>query len=145
MPLDLRFALRYFARHKATVAIIIAVLALGTGANAMIFSIFQAEFLRPAPAVPSDGSRARMWALERANTTARWESRGFTYAEIATLAQRRDIFAGITAWTEEDVILDASDSTGARSEGAQFVTPNYFTSLGVPLTGQGLANSTPDT
>jgi hypothetical protein len=53
---DLRFALRYFAHHKATVAIILTVLALGTGANAMIFSIFQAEFLRPAPAVPDDGA-----------------------------------------------------------------------------------------
>src|SRR5512133_3825899 len=41
---DLRFAFRYFARHKATVAIMCTVLALATGANAMIFSIFQAEF-----------------------------------------------------------------------------------------------------
>src|SRR5918998_581552 len=51
---DLRFAVRYFARHKATVAIIIAVLALGTGANTLIFSTFQAQFLRPAPGVPDD-------------------------------------------------------------------------------------------
>lgn len=70
---DLRFALRYFARHKATVAIIVVVLALGTGANAMISSIFQAEFLRPAPAVPDDGAQARVWGLERATTRARWE------------------------------------------------------------------------
>src|SRR5690349_4878587 len=30
---DARFALRYFGRHKATTAIIVTVLALGTGAN----------------------------------------------------------------------------------------------------------------
>src|SRR5687768_15528763 len=33
---DLQFAFRYFARSKATVAIIVAVLALGTGANTMV-------------------------------------------------------------------------------------------------------------
>src|SRR5687768_12436085 len=49
---DLRFALRYFGRHKTIVLIIVTVLALGTGANTLIFSIFQAEFMRPAPAVP---------------------------------------------------------------------------------------------
>src|SRR5262245_8854801 len=43
---DLRFAFRYFARHKATTTIIVAVLALGTGANTLIFSVFQAQFLR---------------------------------------------------------------------------------------------------
>ena len=37
-----------------------------TGANALIFSTFQAQFLRPAPAVSNDDSRARIWALERA-------------------------------------------------------------------------------
>src|SRR5687768_15399658 len=36
---DLRFAFRYFARRKATVAILVAVIALGTGANALIFSL----------------------------------------------------------------------------------------------------------
>src|SRR5437762_13371473 len=51
---DLRFAFRYFARHKATVAIIVAVLALATGANTMIFSQVQAQFFRPPPAVHAD-------------------------------------------------------------------------------------------
>src|SRR5438552_11635047 len=103
MPLDLRFALRYFARHKATVAIIVVVLALGTGANAMIFSIFQSEFLRPPPAVANDASRARIWSLERATTTARWERRGFTASELDALAQRREIFSSVAGWLAEDV------------------------------------------
>src|SRR5687767_4386593 len=59
--------------HKATVAIIVAVLALGTGANALIFSMFQSEFVRPAPAVPNDVGLTRIWGLQRATTTARWE------------------------------------------------------------------------
>jgi predicted permease len=142
---DLRFALRYFARHKATVAIIVVVLALGTGANAMFFSIFQAEFLRPAPAVPDDDAHARLWARERATTTARWQPRAFTYSELEAIAEHREIFASVGAWTSEDVILDRGDSTGARGVGAQFVTPNFFTTLGVPLAaGQGFARGPSD-
>ena len=135
---DLRFALRYFTRHKATVAIIVVVIALGTGANALIFSLVQGQFLRPPPAVPDDDAHARVWGLQRATTTARFEPRAFTYAELTGLAERREIFANIAAWSDEDVILDGGDSTGARGVGAQFVTPNYFTTLGVPLAaGQG--------
>ncbi|HMC53844.1 MAG TPA: ABC transporter permease [Gemmatimonadaceae bacterium] len=137
---DLRFAFRYFARHRGTVAIIVAVLALGTGANALIFSIYQSEFVRPAPAVPSNDGLARIWTQERATRTARWNERGFTYAELLTLAQRRDIFRDVAAWTATDVVLDAGDSTGARGVGVQFVTSNFFTTLGVRLVaGQGLA------
>src|SRR4051812_26857650 len=34
---DMRFALRYFARRRGTTAIILSVIALATGANALIF------------------------------------------------------------------------------------------------------------
>jgi putative ABC transport system permease protein len=141
---DLRFALRYFVRHKATVAIIVVVLTLGTGANAMFFSIFQAEFLRPAPAVPENDAHARIWAVERATTTAKWQPRAFTHAELDALAARRETFATVSGWLVEDVILGggsiAGDSTPARSVRAQFVTPNFFAALGVPLAaGQGFA------
>ena len=137
---DLHFAFRYFARHKATVTMIIAVLALGTGANAVIFSTFQSMFLRPAPAVPNDAAHARIWALQRATRTARWEPRGFSRSELEALAQHREAFSRVAAWTSDDVVLDGGDSTGARGVGAQFVTPNYFATLGVQfVAGQGFA------
>src|SRR5688572_7142664 len=84
---DARFATRYFARHKATTAIIVAVLALGTGANTLIFSTLQAVFLRPAPAVPDDAAHARVWAQERPTRGASWGLRGFSQPELAALAQ----------------------------------------------------------
>src|SRR5688500_11531906 len=76
---DVRFAFRHFARRRATVAIIVAVLAVGTGANTMLFSMFQAAFIRPAPGVEYDGRMARIWGQERATKTASWNLRGFTY------------------------------------------------------------------
>ena len=145
MAADLRFAVRYFARHKATTAIIVTVLALGTGANAMIFSMIQAQFLRPAPAVPKNPSHVRIWAQERAARTASWERRLISGRELATIAARRDIFGDVAAWTEDELVL-GGDSTAARSVGAQFVTPNYFRVVGVRLSaGQGFVQDAGDT
>ena len=142
---DTRFALRYFARHKATTSIIIAVIALGTGANTLIFSICQAQFLRPAPAVPDDRVQARIWGQERATRTARWQLRGFTQPELTALGARRDIFRDVAAWTDDEVIINGGDSTGARGVNAQFVTPNYFAALGISLSaGQGLRQTADD-
>src|SRR3954454_1041987 len=96
---DVHFAFRYFARHKATTAIIVVVLALGTGANSLIFSMFQAQFIRPAPAVPKISTHARIWAQERNTRTAAWQPRPFSAPELAALAQRREIFQDVAAWT----------------------------------------------
>lgn len=142
---DLRFALRYFGRHKATTAMIVTVLALGTGANTLIFSIFQAQFLRPAPAVPENNAHARIWAQERPTRTAKWQSRGFSQPELTALANRREIFQDIAAWTADEIVLDGGDSTGARRVNAQFVTPNFFRVLGLQLSaGQGFRQNASD-
>lgn len=135
---DARFAFRYFARHRATTTIIVMVLALGTGANTLIFSVFQAQFLRPAPAVPDDAALSRIWSEERRAQTAELTPRRFTGSELDALAAQREVFQDVAAWTEDDVVL-IGDSSGARSVRAQFVTPNYFTTLGVRLSaGLGL-------
>jgi predicted permease len=145
---DTRFAFRYFARHRATTAIIVTVLALGTGANTLIFSFVQAQFLRPPPALPDDDARVRIWAQERPTRTARWREGRFSHPELVTVAARRDVFHDVVAWTEDEVVLRGGDSTAARGVGAQFVTPSYFGALGVKLSaGRGLlqsADATPD-
>lgn len=145
---DVRFAVRYFARHKATTVIIVAVLALGTGANTMIFSLFQSQFLRPAPAMPDLPEHVRIWAQERPTPTAAWSERGLSHAEVLALGERSDILQGVTAWMEEEVIIGAADSAGARAVQAQFVSPNYFAVVGVGMVaGLGLrpdAGDAPD-
>ena len=136
---DFRFALRYFARHKVTVAIIILVLAVGTGTNTMIFSVFQSQFLRPAPGVPDDDSHARIWGQQRDTRLGAWHPRGFTHPELLALAQQRDVFSEVAGWTSDEVSF-APDSGGARVMSAQYVTPNFFATLGVQLVaGQGLS------
>ncbi len=141
---DLRFALRYFGRNKLTVAIIVSVFALGIGANTALVTVLQSQFQRPAPAVPEDG---QVWILgqERATPTARWRYRGFTYAELRELAARRETFTHVAGWLAHDVILNAGDSIGPRGVRAQFVTTNYFATLGVGVVaGRGLTTTADD-
>lgn len=130
---DVRFALRYFSRHKATTAIIVAVLTLATGANTLIFSIFQAQFLRPAPQVPQDPAHALVWMQERPTPTASWDLIHLTGTQLGRLAERCEAFASVAAWVEEYVIIAGGDSAGARNAPVDFVTPNYFTTIGVPI------------
>ncbi|HEX4684857.1 MAG TPA: ABC transporter permease, partial [Gemmatimonadaceae bacterium] len=141
---DARFAARYFGRHKGTTAIIVAVLALGTGANALIFSMIQSQFFRSAPAMPPSNAHIRIWSEERATPTAQWRPRLFTYAELGVLAGRRDVFRDVAAWTEDEVVLggDSAIASAARTVRMQFVTPNYFPALGVALAaGPGFPRS----
>lgn len=135
LVVDARFAFRYFARHKATVAIIVAVLSLGVGANTMIFTMFRGEFLRPAAGVPDDPAHARFYLQSRLTHTGKWEPALFTQAELASVAGRRDVFTSVTAWAVDEVVLDgqASDSADAWAVDAHFVTPSYFRTIGVPL------------
>ncbi|HYC50734.1 MAG TPA: ABC transporter permease, partial [Gemmatimonadaceae bacterium] len=132
---DVRFALRYFTRHKATVAIVIAVLTLGTGANTFFFSVFRDTFLKPAKGVPVDPTHAKFYAQTRLTQTGPWQSTGYTLAELTMLAERREIFSDLAGWVYAGVILDAqaADSADARAVAAHFVTPNYFRTLGVQL------------
>ena len=140
---DVRFALRYFSRHKTTTAIIVAVLALATGANTLIFSVFQGMFLRPAPQVPQDPAHAHVWMQERPKPTARWNLINLTGTQLAQLAERREAFASVAAWVEEYVVLAGGDSAGAQNAPVAFVTPNYFTTIGVPITrGRNLLQET---
>src|SRR5215212_5181225 len=112
---DIRFAFRYFARHRVTVAIIVAVLALGTGTNTIIFSGFRAAFFRAPAGIAYDADQARLWATERETRQGRWSVREFTYAELTALAARRDVFADVTGFVTQEVVVGGRDGTEARA------------------------------
>jgi predicted permease len=142
---DLHFAFRYFGRKKLAAATIVIVLALGIGANTAIFSLIQAQFFRPAPGVADDPAHVRIHGFEQPAEGAGWEPRAFTYAELVALGERRQAFASVAAWVASDVVLNPGDSTGARSVIAEFVTPDYFATIGLPVTiGPGFARQALD-
>jgi putative ABC transport system permease protein len=140
---DLRFAFRYFSRQKSTTAIIVAVLSLASGANILIFSVFQGRFLRPAAGVPEDPAHALVWMQERPTPAGSWDLIDLPGPQLRQLAERRETFASVAAWVEEYAILAGADSAGALNAPVTFVTPNFFTTLGVPIThGRNLLQET---
>ena len=138
---DVRYAFRYFARNKVTVALIVAVLALGIGGNTVIFSMIRGTFFRPAPTLKEDDSQVQIYSFLRETRTSNWRERDFSIAELEELAARTETFRDVVGWTHHEVVLDAGDSTGARGVAAEFVTSNYFSFLGVPVSGPGWTNT----
>lgn len=137
---DIRFALRYFARKPLTTITIVVVLALGIGVNTALFSLLQAFTMRPAPGVPKVEAHVRIWALQQPSRGARWELSEFSYQEVEALAARREAFTDVAAWTFDEVIIQSREQSIVRGVVAQFVTPNYWRTLGVPiLAGSGYA------
>ena len=137
---DTRFAFRYFARKPLSTITIVLVLALGIGVNTALFSMLQAITMRPAVGVPKDASHVRFWALQQKTRGARWELSDFSYPEIEALASRPETFREVAAWTAEEVIVQSRERGLLRGINAEFVTPNYWRTLGVPIVaGPGYA------
>ena len=85
---DLRYGVRTLGRTPGFTAIAVAVLALGIGVNATVFSLANAFFLRPLP-VSDPGTIVRVYANRYSNMRYR------TYLE---LRDRNSTLAGLAAF-----------------------------------------------
>jgi len=135
---DLRYAARHFARKPLATVTIVLVLALGIGVNSALVSMIQAITLRAAPGMPKDNALVRIRGIEWPSDQARRQPRSFSYPELLDLAARRETFASVIGWATDDVVVEvgARDPETLR---AQFVTPNFFTMIGVgTASGAGL-------
>jgi len=142
---DARFAMRHFARRPLTAITIILVLALGIGVNAGIFSMIQAAMMRPAPGVPRNDALVRIRGTSLIRQEGRLQPRGLTQSELRTLASRRETFGAVAGWVSDDLVLDRGESRDPVTLVGQFVTPGYFSILGVRAAlGAGLSASAPD-
>ena len=143
---DVRFALRHFARRPLGTVTIVLILALGIGGHAAVFSVVQAYSTRPAPGVPRDDALVRLRAKERGPDDGRWFMRPFSYPELRDLSAMKEVFSSVAGWEAQDGIVAIGGNDGGGGESAMarihFVTDNYFSTLGVPLTlGPGLPPS----
>jgi predicted permease len=125
---DLRQSVRRLARAPGFTATAALTLALGIGANATIFSLVSAVFLRPLPVQEPQ-------RLVRVFTT--WRGDGHTIdagalglPDVQALDAERSVFAGVAALGRARVALGEGES--ARTVQTALVTANYFGVLGVP-------------
>jgi putative ABC transport system permease protein len=133
---DLRFALRQFRKSPVFTITILAVLALGVGATAAIFTIFDQALLRSLP-VSHPEELVRLQGHSESFSGSMNERGGDTdeYTSFPAYRYLRDntgaIFSGVIATNPENTVgiawHDRSDLASA-----ELVSGNYFQVLGVP-------------
>jgi predicted permease len=130
---DFRYALRALLRAPTFAATVIATLALGIGANSVIFSAVDAILLRDAPVSDPD-SLVDVYTSSGANPYS-----NSSYPDYFDLRDS-GTFASLAAHSPVSMTLDANGQLEPLA--AQLVSGNYFEVLGIriPL-GRGL---TPD-
>lgn len=130
---DCRYSFRALRRSKVFFALIVFVLALGIGVNTAIFSIVDAEIVKPLPF--RDSSRlAVVWDTY----LPQFSKVGISPAELQAWQAQKDLFQA-TAWYRY-VPLDGNVSAPGLEPfavHADFISTNLFPMLGVgPLAGR---------
>jgi predicted permease len=118
---DCRFGLRQLRKNPGFTAVAVATLALGIGANAVVFGVLNALVIRPLN-VPHAES---LWGLERGSDNAVNQS----YPDYLDLRDRNRSFEDLAAYNVTSVGLD----TGNNPSSAWILetTGNYFDALGI--------------
>jgi putative ABC transport system permease protein len=122
--LDLRYGLRQLRRSPGFTMVAVLTLALGIGANTAIFAIIDGMFFRPLP-VGHQNELVRIQFKTPQGTEDR-----ISYADYEELRRQASDFSGFLLWDRE------SDFLNSMEESSQIlidvVSPDYFTTLGVP-------------
>ena len=140
--LDIRYALRTFVKNRSFTAIVVLMLAVGTGANTAIFSVVNGVLLRPLP-YPDEHRIVNVWP-----TYDEWLD-----SEVALLrlfAERHPTsYPGFKFWTEHASGFEAmaafdgaryalAQPYGSEVVGTTTSTGGLFQVLGVqPILGRG--------
>lgn len=122
---DLRYGFRMLAKSPGFTAVAILTLALGIGANTAIFSVINAELLRPLPYPHSD----RLVGVTTANSRIHTVNGAVSYPDFVDWRSQTRVFDGFAAYTDASAALTGQDNP-AHLLGAN-VTTDTFDILGV--------------
>lgn len=123
---DLRFAVRKLRKSPGFTVIAVLTLALGIGANAVVFSAINAFLLHPLR-LPREDSLYAVW---RANVTA-----AESYPDYLDLRDRNHSFEALAAYNIGEAGLDTGGNPSR--DWVEEVSGNYFDALGIqPFLGR---------
>ena len=132
---DIRYALRGLGRTPGFTAIVLLTVAVGTGANAAVFSFIDALLLRPAAGVVDP---ARLVAVFTSDYSA-GPYGGSSYPDYRSMKDDAETFASLAAYETHPAILNAGGA--AERVQALDVTGDFFSVLGLrPALGRLLTD-----
>ncbi len=122
---DIRYGFRLLRKSPGFTAVIILTLALGIGANTVIFSVINSVLLRALPFRDPD----RLVKVTYDDPGLGVVASRFSVPELEDLRSRAGVFEGVSAIGNESVNLTGVE----QAERLEFVvaSPNYFSLLGV--------------
>jgi len=130
---DLVYGARGLRHNPTLVATAVLSLALGIGANAVIFSL-AVEFLLSQPSVTDAGSVVSI----------RLGGNSASPAPVVDYIRQSGVFADVVGETDEG-FANFNDGTETRPVFASFTTKNFFTALGIPMAyGRGILPDDPN-
>jgi predicted permease len=121
---DVRYAFRVLRRSPGYSLIVVAVLTLGIGANASLFSVFKGLVLKPLRGVEDSGSLAILAYRSNAGRLA-----SLSHQDFRDIVGQARAFESIAGASDATFRLGAGPKSQALS--GEFVTGSYFTTLGI--------------
>src|SRR5262245_10401800 len=122
---DLQFAIRGLSKHPGFTMIAIITLALGIGANSAIFSVTDKLLIRSLPVQKPD----ELVILTSVSVNPYFVSNSFSYLNFADYRAQNQVFAGLLAFTREELEFKNNDRLERVS--SELVSANYFSVLGL--------------
>src|ERR1019366_10773061 len=124
---DIRYALRQLRKSPAFTLTVIVTLALGIGANAAVFTIFDQALLRMLPVERPKELVRFVWTGGFSGSASSFggdEYNYFSYPMYKDLRDQNQVFAGMLAAEKTSVGLSWHNQ--AENKDAEIVTGNYF-------------------
>jgi predicted permease len=137
---DIRFGARMLRKNPGFAAVAVFTIALGIGANASIFSVFNSVVLHPLP-LPESQRVVSMYQTLHGDLQVFCEGGCdmFGYPEYLEYRDRNQVFSGLAAYTPE---IHATLDGDQRDIIGQLTTCNYFDVVGVkPVIGRGFSEN----
>jgi predicted permease len=129
---DIRYGIRMLAKNPGFTAIAVLTLALGIGANTAIFSVVNAELLRPLPF----RDPAQLVRVASANARIHTVSGAVSYPDFADWRSQNHVFQDMAAYTDSSFALTGIEQPAHLQ--AATVTAGMFNLLGtLPELGRG--------
>ena len=122
---DMRYGIRMLTKNPGFSAIAVLTLALGIGANTAIFSVVNAELLRPLPFRDSE----RLVSVATANSRLHSSNGSASYPDFMDWKSQNQVFEKMATYTDAAFTLTGQENP-AHLEGAS-VSAEMFDLLGV--------------